>query len=157
MYRVVEHAGPDEGALEVLIVHPGGPYWAKKDDGVWSIPKGEHDPDEDPAACAAREFEEELGLAAPRGTWEDLGEVTQRGGKIVRAWAVQGDLDVAEIASNTFEIEWPPRSGRIRSFPEVDAAAWVSVREARTKLNDAQVAFVDRLLAARLGRRGDST
>ena len=139
--------------LEVLVVHPGGPFWAKKDEGAWSIPKGEYGPGDDPAACAKREFFEELGVAPPEGTWADLGEVTQGGGKRVHAWAVRGDLDVTEITSNTFEIEWPPRSGRVSSFPEVDAAAWVSAEEARRKLVSAQSAIVDRLVDLLEGER----
>jgi predicted NUDIX family NTP pyrophosphohydrolase len=135
------------GAPELLVVHPGGPFWAKKDDGAWSIPKGEYEPGEDPTACARREFAEELGVSPPEGIWTDLGEVTQRSGKRVRAWAVLGDIDVSAISSNFFDIEWPPRSGRTRSFPEVDAAAWVSPDEARRKLVAAQASFVDRLLA----------
>jgi predicted NUDIX family NTP pyrophosphohydrolase len=132
--------------LEVLVVHPGGPIWAKRDEGAWSIPKGEYGPEDDPAQRAGREFEEELGLPLPAGTpWEDLGEVVQAGGKRVRAWAVRGDLEVEEITSNAFEMVWPPRSGRLMSFPEVDKAMWVDVHEARRKLIPAQVAFLDRL------------
>jgi predicted NUDIX family NTP pyrophosphohydrolase len=134
------------GELELLIVHPGGPLWAKKDEGSWSIPKGEHGPGDSPAACAAREFGEELGAPPPDLPWTDLGEIVQRGGKRVHAWAARGDLDVSQVQSNTFDMEWPPRSGRIRSFPEIDTAAWVTVEEARNKLLPAQVAFVERLL-----------
>jgi len=136
------------GDIEVLIVHPGGPFWAKKDDGAWSIPKGEHGPGEDPLECARREFEEELGFVAPEGPLTDLGEITQRGGKRVRAWALEGDLDVSQIHSNTFEMEWPPRSGRRTSFPEVDTAEWVTLDHARRKLVAAQAEFLDRLAAA---------
>jgi predicted NUDIX family NTP pyrophosphohydrolase len=131
---------------EVLLVHPGGPFWAKKDDGVWSIPKGEYREDEDPRAGALREFEEETGTALPAAELIELGEVRQRGGKMVTAWAAEGDLDADSIRSNTFEMEWPPRSGRMAEFPEVDRAAWFDLAEARTKLNPAQAAFVDRLL-----------
>jgi predicted NUDIX family NTP pyrophosphohydrolase len=138
-------AGPF-GELELLIVHPGGPLWAKKDAGAWSIPKGEHGPGDSPASCAAREFGEELGAPPPDAPWTDLGEIVQRGGKRVHAWAARGDLDVSQVQSNTFDMEWPPRSGRIRSFPEIDKAAWVTVEEACNKLLPAQVAFVDRLL-----------
>ncbi|HXQ62074.1 MAG TPA: NUDIX domain-containing protein [Acidimicrobiales bacterium] len=138
----------DAGVLEVLVVHPGGPLWSNKDDGAWSIPKGEVEGDADPEATADREFAEEIGAAAPSGPRIDLGQVTQRSGKRVRAWAVAGDLDVTVVRSNTFEIEWPRGSGRIRSFPEVDAAAWFTVADARRKLIAAQGAFLDRLAAA---------
>ena len=137
--------------LEVLIVHPGGPYWAKKDEGAWSIPKGEFE-GEDPLAAARREFAEELGVEAPGGQAIDLGEITQKAGKVVRAFAVEGDLDPDAIVSNTFEIEWPPRSGRHRQFPEVDRAAWCDPDEARRLLNPAQVELVERLLARIAGR-----
>lgn len=133
-------------ALQVLIVHPGGPFWARRDDGAWSIPKGEPGSGEDPAQAAAREFREELGLDPPAGPWTDLGEVRQAGGKRVRAWAVPGDLDVSAVRSGTFELRWPPRSGRVQAFPEVDRAAWVSPEEARRLLVPAQAAFVDRLV-----------
>ncbi|MGD0320421.1 MAG: NUDIX domain-containing protein [Acidimicrobiales bacterium] len=144
VYRM---SGEPPDTLELLIVHPGGPLWAKRDHGAWSIPKGEHEPGDDPAACARREFSEELGVAPPEGPWTDLGDVVQHGGKRVHAWAVHGDLDASQVRSNTFEIQWPPRSGRIRSFPEIDAAAWVAVDEARQKLVTAKIAFADRLLA----------
>ncbi len=136
--------------IEVLIVHPGGPFWAKKDDGAWSIPKGEHSDDEDPHACAIREFAEELGSSAPSGDGEDLdlGEVRLKSGKRVRAFARSGDLDAAAITSNTFETEWPPRSGRRQTFPEVDRAGWFTLDDARTKLNPAQAELIDRLAAA---------
>jgi len=147
VYRLSEHRPGERPGPEVLIVHPGGPLWAKKDEGAWSIPKGEYEPGDDAAECARREFAEELGLDPPEGPWSDLGEVTQRGGKQVRAWAVRGDLDVTYIRSNSFEMQWPPRSGRVQSFPEVDAAAWVSLDEARRKLVPAQADFLDRLLA----------
>jgi len=138
------------GALEVLLVHPGGPFWAKKDLGAWSIPKGEYGDGEDPRACALREFEEELGSPAPGEALLELGEVTQRNRKVVTAWALEGDLDAGAIHSNTFELEWPPRSGRMQAFPEVDRAAWFSVADARERVNPAQAAFLDRL-AERLG------
>jgi predicted NUDIX family NTP pyrophosphohydrolase len=131
----------------VLLVHPGGPFWARRDDGAWSIPKGEVEPGEAPAAVAAREFAEELGQAAPAGRWLDLGHVVQRGGKRVDAWAVAGDLEPTVGQSNRFEMEWPPRSGRRQSFPEVDRAAWFTVSEARVKLVAAQAELLDRLLA----------
>ncbi|HWF21833.1 MAG TPA: NUDIX domain-containing protein [Acidimicrobiales bacterium] len=133
------------GTPEVLLVHPGGPFWSRKDAGAWSIPKGEVEAGEELAAVAEREFAEELGRPAPDGTRTDLGEVTQAGGKRVRAWAVEGDFDATDIASNQFEMEWPPRSGRRQSFPEVDRAAWFSLDEARQKLIAAQVDLLDRL------------
>ena len=135
---------------EVLIVHPGGPFWARKDDGAWSIPKGEiDDVTDEPIGVALREFREELGLEPPAAdAVVHLGEVRQSGGKIVSAWAVEGDADVSAIESNTFEMEWPPRSGTRRSFPEVDRAGWFTVDEARTKLVAAQATFLDRLVAA---------
>ena len=131
----------------MLLVHPGGPLWQRKDAGAWSIPKGEHSPGEDPLAAARREFAEELGLAPPDSPAVDLGQVTQAGGKTVRAWAVAGDLDVSALRSNSFEMEWPPRSGQRLRFPEVDRAAWFPLEEARTKLVPAQAAFLDRLQA----------
>jgi predicted NUDIX family NTP pyrophosphohydrolase len=133
--------------LEVLLVHPGGPFWAKKDVGVWSIPKGEHDEGEDALATALREFHEETGTVLPPGALTDLGTVKQRAGKVVQAWAAEGDLDADAIRSNHFTIEWPPRSGRMREFPEVDRAAWFGVAEARERINPAQAAFLDRLPA----------
>ncbi len=139
------------GRIEVLLVHPGGPFWAKKDAGAWSIPKGEHGPDEDPLTCAEREFAEELGspppAAAPSGD-HDLGTVKQSGGKVVRAFARRGDLDPTAIESNTFEQEWPPRSGRLQTFPEVDRAEWFDLASAAERINPAQAAFLDRLAAA---------
>jgi predicted NUDIX family NTP pyrophosphohydrolase len=133
--------------LEVLLVHPGGPFWAKKDLGAWSIPKGEYAADEEPLAVAAREFEEETG-ARPRGDFLPLGEVVQPGRKAVAAWAVEGDFDVATLKSNLFELEWPPRSGRRVSFPEVDRAEWFSIPDARRKILPGQTPFLDRLSAA---------
>jgi predicted NUDIX family NTP pyrophosphohydrolase len=132
-------------ASEVLLVHPGGPFWARKDAGVWSIPKGEYDDTEDPLACALREFEEETGTALDPEEPVELGSIKQRSGKVVTAWAAEGDLDADSIASNTFTMEWPPRSGTTAEFPEVDRAGWFSLDEAREKLNPAQVEFVDRL------------
>jgi predicted NUDIX family NTP pyrophosphohydrolase len=131
--------------VEVLLVHPGGPFWAKKDLGAWSLPKGEHDDAEDPQACALREFAEELGSAPPAGALTDLGSVRQKSGKVVRAWALEGDFDPAGFHSNTFELEWPPRSGRRREFPEVDRAEWFPLAEARERINPAQAEFLDRL------------
>ena len=133
------------GEPEVLLVHPGGPYWEKKDLGVWSIPKGEYDDAEDPRACALREFEEELGARPPEGELAALGTAKQSGGKLVTAWAVEGDLDPATARSNTFTLEWPPRSGVMREFPEVDRADWFTLDEARERINPAQAVFLDRL------------
>ena len=133
------------GAPEVLLVHPGGPFWARKDAGAWSIPKGEYGEDEDPEACARREFEEETGTALAAGALSDLGTARQRSGKVVTAWAAEGDLDADAIRSNTFELEWPPRSGTMQAFPEVDRAGWFGLETAREKLNPAQTAFLDRL------------
>jgi predicted NUDIX family NTP pyrophosphohydrolase len=140
------YRGPRD-ALEVLLVHPGGPLWARRDDGAWSIPKGELDDGADPVATAAREFREELGEHPPLEGWAALGEVRQSGGKRVLAWAVRGDLDVQRIVSNTFEIEWPPHSGRRATFPEVDRAEWFGPEDAMRKLVTAQGAFVERLVA----------
>ena len=134
------------GALEVFLVHPGGPFWAKKDAGAWSIPKGETDPEEDHLAAARREFAEETGLQAD-GRFLPLTPIRQSGGKIVHAFALEGDFDPSTIQSNSFEIEWPPRSGRKRSFPEIDRAAWFSLDEARQKINPAQRALLDELQA----------
>jgi predicted NUDIX family NTP pyrophosphohydrolase len=133
------------GEPEVLLVHPGGPFWAKKDLGAWSIPKGEYDEGEDPLACALREFEEELGIAPPSDLRDDLGSTRQAGGKLVQAWGAKGDLDPAEVRSNTFTIEWPPRSGVMRAFPEVDRAQWFALDEARRRINPAQAVFLERL------------
>jgi len=134
-----------DGRREVLLVHPGGPLWARRDAGAWSIPKGEYGTGEDARACALREFEEELGTPLPEGELVELGSVRQRNGKLVTAWAAEGDLDPARIRSNTFRLEWPPRSGRIREFPEVDRAGWFGLDEAREKLIPAQVELLDRL------------
>jgi predicted NUDIX family NTP pyrophosphohydrolase len=134
------------GAPEVLLVHPGGPFWARKDAGAWSIPKGEYEEGEDPRDCALREFEEETGTALPPGELIDLGSVKQRGGKVVSAWAAEGDLDADAVRSNTFTMEWPPRSGRTVEFPEIDRAGWFGVDPAREKLVAAQAEFLDRLL-----------
>lgn len=147
---------PGEG-LEVLLVHPGGPLWARKDDGAWSIPKGLLDDGEEPLAAARREFAEETGHPAPAGEPIDLGEVRLRSGKRVRAFALEGDLDAASISSGTFEMSWPPRSGKRAEFPEVDRAEWFVPGVARAKLNPAQAAFVDRLEGALGGRPGDCT
>lgn len=133
--------------LEVLAAHPGGPLWRGRDLGAWSIPKGEVDPGEDPLQTAQREFTEETGLPPPQGPYLPLGEVRQRGGKEVMAWACKGDVDPGDVVSNTFTMEWPPGSGRRADFPEIDEVAWFAPEEARRKLNPAQAEFVDRLLA----------
>ena len=135
--------------LEVLLVHPGGPFWKNKSDGVWSIPKGEFDPEtEDAAVAARREFTEELGHPVPVTTEMPLGEVTQKAGKRVVAFAVEGDLDPATVVSNTFTIEWPPRSGRQAEFPEVDRAEWFTIDAAHKVINSAQGVLLDRLVDA---------
>jgi predicted NUDIX family NTP pyrophosphohydrolase len=141
MYR---RAGPE---IEVLLVHPGGPFWAKKDLGAWSIPKGEYAAGEEPLAVAVREFEEETG-ARPSGDFLPLAEIVQPGRKVVTAWAMEGDFDVGALKSNLFELEWPPKSGRRASFPEVDRAEWFSIADARRKILAGQSAFLDRLLEA---------
>jgi predicted NUDIX family NTP pyrophosphohydrolase len=141
LYRLTGDGGP-----EVLAGHMGGPFWARKDARAWSLPKGEHGPDEDPLAVARREFEEELGSPVPAASLVPLGEVRQSGGKVLTVWAGEGDLDVTTAVSNTFSLEWPPRSGRVQEFPEIDRAAWLGVEEAREKLVAAQVAYLDRLL-----------
>jgi len=131
--------------VEVLLVHPGGPFWAKKDDGAWSIPKGEFEDTEDPLAAAKREFGEEIG-SPPEGEFAALGAVKQAGGKVVHAWAVRSDFDPASLKSNSFSMEWPPRSGRHTEFPEVDRAAWFGIEEARRKILKGQVGLLDRLV-----------
>jgi predicted NUDIX family NTP pyrophosphohydrolase len=136
------------GHLEVLLAHPGGPFWTNKDEGAWTIPKGVLDPGEDdPFATAKREFEEELGAKPSATEFIPLGEVRQKAGKTVIAWAFEGDLDPSRIESNTFKAEWPPRSGRWQDFPEVDRAEFFSIAEARTKINPAQGEFLSRLEA----------
>lgn len=132
--------------LEVLLVHPGGPFWRNKNLGAWSIPKGEYGPDEEAATAARREFGEELGVEAA-GDLKSLGEVKQRSGKRVTAFTLEGDLDITMIRSNRFEMEWPPRSGRVQSFPEVDRAGWFSLPEAHEKILAAQRPFLDRIAA----------
>lgn len=133
------------GALEVLLVHPGGPFWVKKDIHAWSIPKGEFADEEDPLAAARREFEEEAGVAPPAGEFISLGSVRQPGGKKVHAWAVRGDFDPAALKCNTFTMEWPPRSGRQQAFPEVDQAAWLPIEVAEQKIHKGQGPFLARL------------
>lgn len=136
------------GALELLLVHPGGPYFRNKDDGAWTIPKGLVNPGEELLAAACREFEEETGVPARAATFAPLGHVRQKGGKVVHAWAFAGNCDPVAIRSNTFEVEWPPRSGRRQIFPEVDRAGFFDPETARRKLLPAQAPFVDRVLAA---------
>ncbi|WP_300008848.1 NUDIX domain-containing protein [Pseudonocardia sp.] len=135
--------------VEVLLGHMGGPYWARKDDGAWSIPKGEHEPDEEAHAAAEREFTEELGHRPPSGDSRDLGTVSQRGGrKQITVFAREGDFDPAHLHPGTFDLEWPPRSGTMQAFPEIDRVAWFDLDTARRKLVAAQVEFVDRLTAS---------
>jgi len=139
----------DDGETEFLLVHPGGPYWTKRDDGAWSIPKGGIEGEEDSRAAALRELDEELGRGAPElatGELIELGSIRQRAGKVVEAWAAEGEFDPAELDSNTFEMEWPPKSGREVEFPEVDRADWFELETARRKLLSAQGEFLDRLL-----------
>jgi len=137
--------GAGAAGVEVLIAHMGGPYFAKKDTAAWSIPKGEYDLAEEPWAAARREFAEEIGHEPPDGPPIELGEVVQRGGKVVTAYALEGDLDVTTVVSNTFELEWPPRSGRLQHFPEIDRVAWLSPELARPKLVSSQGELLDRL------------
>jgi predicted NUDIX family NTP pyrophosphohydrolase len=139
-------------ALRLLLVHPGGPFWAKKDLGAWSIPKGESEEGEDALAVARREFEEELGSQAPAGEVIDLGELVQPSRKVITAFAIEGDFDASRLASNLFEMEWPQKSGRVQSFPEVDRAQWFTVEEAHEKILPGQRPFIDRLLE-RLGEQ----
>ena len=136
------------GRLEVLLGHPGGPYFAGKDADHWTVLKGEADPGEDLLAVARREFEEETGHPPPAGPTIELGEIRQKSGKVVLGWAVEGDLDPATAVSNTFEMEWPPRSGRRQAFPEIDRVAWFELAEARRRIITAQAAFLDRLEAS---------
>jgi len=138
LYRLID------GEPEVLLVHPGGPFWQGKDLGSWSVPKGEVDAGEDPLVAARREFAEETGFPVV-GEARSLGEVRQRSGKRVHAWAVRGDVDPARLESNDFELEWPPRSGRVQKFPEVDRAEWFNLDEARRRILPAQIPLIDRL------------
>jgi len=137
--------------VEVLLGHPGGPYYVRKDDGVWTVPKGELDPNEDATAAAVREFTEEMGSAPPAGDLLPLGEARQSSGKVNVVWAVEGDLDASTIRSNTFPMEWPPRSGRIQQVEEIDRADWFALDTARRKIRPAQLPFLDRLEAAITG------
>lgn len=131
--------------MEVFLAHPGGPFWVKKDLGSWSIPKGEFQEDEDPLVAAQREFHEETGFSIS-GEFKPLSSIKQKSGKIVYAWAIAGDVDQTKIKSNTFEMEWPPKSGKMKEFPEIDKAEWFTLAVAREKINPAQAAFLDRLL-----------
>jgi predicted NUDIX family NTP pyrophosphohydrolase len=140
MYR----RDPDAG-VQVLLAHPGGPFFARKDAGAWSIPKGELESDEEPRLCALREFEEETGIRPDSAALQPLGEIQQRGGKRVEAWAFAGEWAGGRPSSNSFEMEWPPRSGKKQSFPEIDRLEWFSLAQARAKLNPAQVELLDRL------------
>jgi predicted NUDIX family NTP pyrophosphohydrolase len=135
----------NQDSIEVLLVHPGGPFWRKKDEGAWTIPKGEFD-DEDPLEAAKREFKEEIGFAPPAGQYIPLTPIKQKNGKIVHAWAVEGDFDPSRLNSNEFETEWPPRSGRMQKFPEVDRAEWFALDLAKQKMLSGQGALVDELL-----------
>lgn len=137
---------------EVLLVHPGGPFWAKKDKGAWSIPKGEYEEDENPFAAAKREFAEETGQPAPEGGYIDLGEFKRKDGKTIKAWALESDFDASGLKSNTFEMEWPPKSGKKQEFLEVDKAAWVSLGSAPEKMHKGQSIFIERL-AEHLGKK----
>jgi predicted NUDIX family NTP pyrophosphohydrolase len=136
-----------DGVVEVLIAHPGGPFWARKDDGAWSIPKGEYTDGEDPWTVAQREFHEELGQTVPAGSRIDFGALKQPSGKVITAFAVDADLDVTDVHSNTFQMEWPKGSGTMREFPEIDRVGWFAVAQARTKLLKGQRPFLDRLMA----------
>ena len=139
--------------VEVLLAHMGGPFWARKDAGAWSLPKGEHGPEEQPQAAARREFEEELGAPPPHGEWTPLGETRQSGGKVVTVWAVEGDFDPHQIVPGTFAMEWPKGSGRLREFPEVDRVTWFPLEAAAPRLVAAQRVFLDRLAAHLAGPR----
>jgi len=139
---------PDEGRVEVLLAHPGGPLFAKRDAGYWTVPKGEIEPDEAPWDVARREFEEETGHPAPDGPAIDLGQIRQKGGKVVVAWALEGDMDPAAAHSNTFLFEWPPRSGKRIEIPEIDRVEWFTPDEGRRRVKDTQIPFIDRLLEA---------
>ena len=138
MYRIINNQ------LQVLLVHPGGPYWSKKEIGVWSIPKGEYDESEIPLEAAKREVKEELGVLV-EGNFIELAAVKQKSGKIVKAWAVEFDIDESKIESNFFEMEWPPNCGKMKQFPEVDKAAWFDIEEAKTKINPAQIPLITEL------------
>jgi predicted NUDIX family NTP pyrophosphohydrolase len=148
---VLLHRRTAGGELEVLIGHMGGPFWSRKEDHAWSIPKGEYGADEDPLAAARREFEEEMGSPVPAGELVPLGELRVSGGKVLSVWTAEGDLDATTARSNTFTMEWPPRSGRIQEFPELDRAAWATLDDARRMLVKGQLPFLDRLRDATAG------
>jgi predicted NUDIX family NTP pyrophosphohydrolase len=155
VYRI-----PSDGDVEVLLAHPGGPFWARKGDGSWTVPKGEYDESEEPLAAAFREFAEETGLVLPHRDAVFLGELRQPGGKRVMVWALETDLDVTRASSNTFQLEWPIGSGQVREFPEVDRLEWVTLDLARRRLLQGQVPFLDRLMevvGAGDGPEGTST
>ena len=145
-----------EGRIELLLVHPGGPFWKNKDSGAWTIPKGEFDGGEDPLTAARREFAEETGFTLD-GAFVALGSLRQAGGKVVHAWAVEGDCDPGSLRSNTFSLEWPPRSGRRADFPEVDRAAWFTLDAARERILRSQAPFLDRLVVLLRGKGLDDT
>ena len=145
LYRITD------GVAEVLIGHPGGPFWARKDDGAWSIPKGEYEPDDDPWAAAQREFAEELGCTVPEGPRIAFDAVKQPSGKVLTVFAVDADLDITDARSNTFTLEWPKGSGRLQEFPELDRVAWFPVAQARRKLLKGHVVFLDLLMAHQTG------
>lgn len=147
------YRGDQRAVVQVLLVHPGGPLWARRDAGAWTVPKGEYEADEDPLLAAEREFVEETGMPPPPGPRHDLGQVRQAGGKWTRLWAVAGDLDASGVRSNTFTMQWPPRSGRSAEFPEIDRAAWFDLPEARARLLVSLLPFLDRL-AGLLGESG---
>src|ERR1019366_6647844 len=134
-----------DNQLQLFLVHPGGPFWAKKDNGAWTLPKGEYDDREQPLDAARREFQEETGFSAPSGRYLDLGRVRQAGGKIVSAWAVEGDCDPHNLNSNLCQIEWPPHSGRLIDIPEVDRGAWFLLAEAHKRILKSQELFLDEL------------
>ncbi|MEU2544347.1 NUDIX domain-containing protein [Streptomyces roseolus] len=149
---VFRRSAAGDGGIEVLIGHMGGPFWARREEAAWSVPKGEYGPEETPKDAARREFREELGLPVPEGEWLGLGEVRQAGGKTVTAWAVEGDLDPAAVVAGTFSMEWPPRSGVLAEFPELDRVGWFTVEAAEARLVAGQREFLERLVTRVRGR-----
>ncbi|HEY7531264.1 MAG TPA: NUDIX domain-containing protein [Nitrospiraceae bacterium] len=145
LYRIIA------GQIQVFLVHPGGPFWARKDDGSWSLPKGEHTAEEDPLTVAKREFREETGFSVS-GAFTALSTVKQPNGKVISVWAVEGDLEASSVRSNSFTVEWPPRSGRMQEFPEVDRASWFDLPTAERKLLPGQRPFLDQLREVLRGR-----
>jgi predicted NUDIX family NTP pyrophosphohydrolase len=139
-------------SIEVFLVHPGGPFWAKRSEGAWSIPKGELSPGESPTVVALREFEEETGMRPSSNELMPLGSVRQAGGKVVHGWAIKGDFEIDRLRSNTFEMEWPPRSGKVRTFPEVDRAAWFDIDTARQMIIPGQRPLIERLVMDQGGK-----